>query len=317
MIPRIISRLLLMVIVILFIACAPLKEKTWTGKEVEVSQEQLDRDFRECGYVIQDTSTHSHKGIPALTAKNTVANNTQNVSHDIFVKCMYRKGYDLEDQEVMVKQNQTSAELVNKGNELQTKGQFDDAIKYYIKSLYVKPYNSVAYNHLGETYLAKKKYAMAVMNYTQAIKNDPDNVDFYLARAAAYNKTRQYSLAIKDINKYLSSKKSTDSQAIPYFCRGYAYGQLGNYERSIEDFTQAITFIESRKLHNAKLEGYYFQRGKVYLKSGKKNNAKDDFKKACEMGDKDSCKNLDKLKSTARGSAGSKHETKPEKLFGF
>lgn len=59
-----------------------------------------------------------------------------------------------------------------------------------------------------------------------------------------------------------------DNIEVWFFNRGKAYYDLGNYEKAIEDFTQAIAYTPKRK--------YYAERGLAYEKMGEVEKATED-----------------------------------------
>ena len=59
----------------------------------------------------------------------------------------------------------------------------------------------------------------------------------YLIRAYAYDELDQYERAIQDLDEYIALEPY-DANA--YFSRAYTYGELGQYERAIEDLDEAI-----------------------------------------------------------------------------
>ena len=71
--------------------------------------------------------------------------------------------------------------------------------------------------------------------------------------------------------------------AAAYQNRGIAYSRRGQYDEAIEDFNAALSirpsFMEA-----------YSSRGFAYIKK-----AEDDYKKACDLGDNNACKNLKQL----------------------
>lgn len=68
--------------------------------------------------------------------------------------------------------------------------------------------------------------------------------------------------------------------AMAYYHRGLAHGELGDYRRAIEDFTQAIA------LQPQNAEAYY-NRGAAYGNSGKHRQAIEDFDRAIKLSPQD------------------------------
>ena len=85
---------------------------------------------------------------------------------------------------------------------------------------------------------------------------------------------------LREIEKQsLATKMSlnTKQDAEAYVNRGLAYALMGQYERAIQDFTEAI------RLNPQDAEAYYV-RGLIYGELGKSDEAARDFAKAKELG---------------------------------
>ena len=86
-----------------------------------------------------------------------------------------------------------------------------------------------------------------------------------------------YAPAVKYYKKALAMG-SEESRV--YFNMGIAYGELGDYARALDYLSRAIQM-------DADKGAYYYGRGRVYLISGNKDMAREDFKRAAELGDLD------------------------------
>ena len=72
-----------------------------------------------------------------------------------------------------------------------------------------------------------------------------------------------------------------------WFSRGVSYGQLGLYPQGIESINRAIAMEPQNGL-------YYYGRARVYLLSGDREKAREDFRKAADLGDEDAQRYLKK-----------------------
>ena len=72
-----------------------------------------------------------------------------------------------------------------------------------------------------------------------------------------------------------------------WFSRGVSYGQLGLYPQGIEGINRAIAMEPQNGL-------YYYGRARVYLLSGDREKAREDFRKAADLGDEDAQRYLKK-----------------------
>jgi tetratricopeptide (TPR) repeat protein len=73
-----------------------------------------------------------------------------------------------------------------------------------------------------------------------------------------------------------------------YHARGLAYHQLGRYTAALNDYGRAINLYPDDA-------EYYNARGNTYYAMNKLAKAKQDWEKACEMGSKQACENLERL----------------------
>jgi tetratricopeptide (TPR) repeat protein len=65
-----------------------------------------------------------------------------------------------------------------------------------------------------------------------------------------------------------------------HFSQGVSFGQLGNYSMAVNSINRAIAMKPQNGL-------YLYGRGRVYLLSGEKEKAMEDFRKAADLGDED------------------------------
>jgi tetratricopeptide (TPR) repeat protein len=72
-----------------------------------------------------------------------------------------------------------------------------------------------------------------------------------------------------------------------WFSRGVSYGQLHLYPQAIESINRAIAMEPQNGL-------YYYGRARVYLLSGDREKAMEDFRKAADLGDEDAQRYLKK-----------------------
>ena len=153
----------------------------------------------------------------------------------------------------------------------------------------------------------KKEAALA--DYTKAIEIDSKYVTAYVYRAALYRKAKEYDLALKDIDAALENAHSPtvyqqylrgvilqdrgdDDAAIEAFTKAieidpnysFAYGSrsviyknLKKYDLALQDINVVIEYLPSPTAY------YYWIRGDIWEKSGKKEAALIDYTKAIEL----------------------------------
>jgi len=115
----------------------------------------------------------------------------------------------------------------------------------------------------------------AIEYLNEAIRLDPDYANAYHSRGVAYANLGQYQRTIEDCSEAIRLKPT--DVALTYGNRGNAYGRLGQYQRTIEDCSEAIRLKPDYA--NA-----YNNRGYAYLLMGNKISGCNDLEKACSMG---------------------------------
>lgn len=106
----------------------------------------------------------------------------------------------------------------------------------------------------------KKEYDKAIADYSEAIRLDPENGIAYGNRGDAWADTGEYDKAISDYDLALKFTDSTEKaaglgdsevtgsdsiamvsvRALILYCRGLIWSDLGDYDKAIMDFEQAI-----------------------------------------------------------------------------
>ena len=150
----------------------------------------------------------------------------------------------------------------------------------FSKAIELDPKNWYAYHGRGIAYNISGKYQQAIDDYTKLIDLNPKEWSWYESRGNAYKEFGKYQEAIDDYTKVIElHPKDKYWYASAYADRGRAYNRLDDYEPAIADFTKQI------ELYPKGADGYR-NRGIVYEKWGKTEQATADFKMAARLGDK-------------------------------
>jgi tetratricopeptide (TPR) repeat protein len=130
------------------------------------------------------------------------------------------------------------------------------------------------YNNRGLAYAEEGDYELAIANYNQAIKQNPNFVEmYYYNRGSAYFNKGDYDSAIWDFSKAIQLESNF---AMAYNNRGLAYVEKGDYERAITNFNQAI-------LIDTNLAMPYHNRGSVFRRNGDYDSAILDLNQAIRL----------------------------------
>ena len=140
----------------------------------------------------------------------------------------------------------------------------------------------------GRSAYTAHSYEGAIYYLNRAIKIDPEYAEAYFLRGMSYSRIKNYDEAISDYTKCI---KYDSSHAEAYYWRGRAYYHLEDYSNAISNYNKAIK-IDTDNIY------YYYSRGTTYYLRDKNDDiykAIDDYRKGCELGDKDSCEGLKDL----------------------
>jgi len=126
----------------------------------------------------------------------------------------------------------------------------------------------------GKIFFDRDDDNTAILEFTEAIRLDPNYSDAYAYRARAYNGKEDYDRALADGNTAL---RLNPNNAIAYYGRGntYYYGK-SDYDRAIADLAQAIRLNPNYALA-------YYSRGNIYDEKKDYDRAIADYTQAIKI----------------------------------
>lgn len=128
--------------------------------------------------------------------------------------------------------------------------------------------------------LGLQRWQDSLKKLDESLRLDPEFVGAYFLRAVAYVQNKQYDKALGDLNQ--AQKLAPQNEAI-YFFRGLTYLVQGALlHQALGDFNKTI---ELRPDH---AQAFYL-RGVTYHRLDQCDAAKQDFIKACSLGDQKAC----------------------------
>jgi protein O-mannosyl-transferase len=160
----------------------------------------------------------------------------------------------------------------NRGNAYLAKGQYDEAIKDFDRSIALHRNYSKAYDNRGNANAAKGQYDQAIKDYDKAVKANANYAEAYNDRGSAYATRGQVDLAIKDFNKAIELKPDLEEA---YNNRGGANAAKGQYDQAIKDYDKAIAL-------NPDYTEAYNNRGRAHDGQGQVDVAIKDYSMAVE-----------------------------------
>ena len=135
---------------------------------------------------------------------------------------------------------------------------------------------SLLYNSIANTYESLDNNQDAIEFYNKSIKTKPNNNIAYLYRGIIHFDQNDYDKAINDLTEALSSYKTDNEiKAEIYLYRGRSYMEIGEYEKSLEDLSISI---------KEKPDFFSYQiRGDLKRLMGNYKDAIEDFNKSIEL----------------------------------
>jgi tetratricopeptide (TPR) repeat protein len=148
------------------------------------------------------------------------------------------------------------------------------SIEYYTRVIAIYPKDTMAYFDRAMAKEMINDYQGAIDDYTRQLKIDNKNVDCYFLRGVMKFKLEDFKGAIDDCNKTL--KIESDNSDAAYY-KAMSEKSLGNLKAALNDLTLAISLNGTNPL-------YYLKRTELYMQSGKKLRACEDYHKYKQLG---------------------------------
>jgi tetratricopeptide (TPR) repeat protein len=165
-------------------------------------------------------------------------------------------------------------------------GYWKNNIDLWNHALAVTKNNYMAHNNLASALFEKKEFEGAVYHYNKALGITPYAPAYYNL-GVIYYLLGQHQRAIENYNEAIRIKPD---YAAAYYNRGIAYHVLGQYPRAIESYNDTIRLIPY-------YADAYNNRALVYLNLGNKDIGCSDARKACALG---VCKTLEAARVKGR-----------------
>jgi tetratricopeptide (TPR) repeat protein len=127
--------------------------------------------------------------------------------------------------------------LVQEGDSLQSKGDFDGAISNYTKAIQLNQDAAEAYNNRGNAERAKGDLDSAIADYSQALTLQTNYANAYLNRGNVKSQKGDLDGAITDYGKAIEFKPDV---AIAYCSRGNTKFIKGDLNGAIADYNKAV-----------------------------------------------------------------------------
>ncbi|GAB4236243.1 MAG: hypothetical protein Kow0049_21280 [Stanieria sp.] len=178
----------------------------------------------------------------------------------------------------------------------EAKQYYDDAIKDFKEAIrYDSNLDSLEYARAfrvrGYIYSRLGKPQQAIQDFNQALYVDNKYAPAYFARGCVRTESGDYQKAIEDYNLAIRYGKGKDQEhtlairqdrnsdfdkAESYYHRGQAYAKLKQYQKAVQDYTEAL---EKYHLPKVKAAKYHYARGDAFYALKDYQQAKQDYTK--------------------------------------
>jgi protein O-mannosyl-transferase len=153
---------------------------------------------------------------------------------------------------------------------------FDEAKALLKKGISKYPDDAKLHNQLGMAFYNTMKFDSAFNEYNKAIELDKNVYTYYDNRGMAAFHLKDFKKALNDFNSVIDMQPDFKDT---WGSRGMTKIELHDYEGAVYDLTKSISFTPNDGA------AYYF-RGIAYLRLNRLTEAKEDWKKAIELGNK-------------------------------
>ena len=131
----------------------------------------------------------------------------------------------------------TAQDLLLRGFVHQIQGKLEASLMDYSRAIKINPNNALAYISRGAIYAEQQQYKKALTDYNHALNLDSSNVHAYIGRGSIYKEQERYREALIDFDSVLW----LDTNNITAYCnKGHIFNELGQYEEALAVFQQLL-----------------------------------------------------------------------------
>jgi tetratricopeptide (TPR) repeat protein len=148
---------------------------------------------------------------------------------------------------------------------------YKGAILNYTQAIKINPNYADAYTGRGLAYRSLQDYQKAILDCTQAIKINPNYADAYRDRGSVFVLLKNYQKGMNDLNQAI---KINPNDGLAYFYRSNARAALGDFQGFTEDADKSIN-IKTKTTHNLS--------GEINFRMGRYEVAITEYNQAIEI----------------------------------
>jgi lipoprotein NlpI len=153
---------------------------------------------------------------------------------------------------------------VQAGSEAAKRHDLDKAITLYSKAIDAGTLNSDVQTKVlrarGVAHLQKQDWDGAVADFNETLKREDDDPETHFYLGVAFSSQGNGEAALKEFDRVIAQGRNPDD-ILPdvYTARGEIYSTLGQYQRGIEDFDQALRRRpKDAGAHGSRGEAYFY-----------------------------------------------------------
>ena len=254
-VPRVLPRLILLLIFSLFLSCNN------TGKN-NIIPDSSDKHL-----IQRNRSDVAISSTPLITNSHELAHGPGIAPH--------RNGLTVtrNNAETSPSNKNTFENFVQMGIASFAEKSYSRSVDMFTKAIEINPRVGVVFFHRGNSYLHLRQYESAITDFNMALQFDSGVSQIYNSRGRSYAGKGQHQSAILDFDSAIALNPK---DAIPFYNRGSSYQRLGQNEKAILDFNLAIEL-------DSNFVNAYYNRGWAFRELGERDLAALDFDMTCKL----------------------------------
>ena len=150
---------------------------------------------------------------------------------------------------------------------------YDEAIKYWKKTTELNPQYHFGYNNLGNVFLKKKNFKVALDCYDKAIKVKPDYYEAHYNKGHVFTEIKDFKNAVKSFDKVIEIK----DDYIP------ALKARNKFHIKENKLSKALNLLEKLIIYEPDNDNLYVQKAEVLLEMKKYEEAIEYYEMAYKM----------------------------------
>jgi protein O-mannosyl-transferase len=174
----------------------------------------------------------------------------------------------------------------NLGIAYNEKGMNEKAISMYERCIELSPFQKDVHINLGVAYALAGQNEKAIGEFTKAIAITPGNGVIYSNLARLYAQTGRFDKAAETYTKAIELDPYS---SVSYHGLGTCYMRLGRVDDALGAYTKFVSLSPNDP-------EAYRNRAAAFAQKGDLKSAREDFQKACSLGNSQACESLERLR---------------------